>query len=258
MSFSHETPLPFAVTGALRFNDQAQFDAPRYCQALAAVLSLYGGAVYGDTIVESVEDVSPCVVRAGGHVVTAGAVVMATHTPLNRVLALQDQLSPYISYTMAFALGNHAFPEGLFWDTEDPYHYIRRVRDKDRQLLLVGGEDHGTGKNPETEKSFEALEAYARKNFDVQSIEYQGSGEVFASRDGLPYIGDLPGMIHVQIATGFSGTGLTFGTVAGLLMADIILGRPNAWREFYRPSRMLPVTTPMSACDPWSQPVGNV
>jgi glycine/D-amino acid oxidase-like deaminating enzyme/nitrite reductase/ring-hydroxylating ferredoxin subunit len=243
-SFSREAPLPLAVTGALRFNDQAQFDAPRYCQALAAALSQYGGALYGDTIVESVKEGPPCVVRAGGHVVTAGAVVMATHTPLNRVLALQHQLSPYISYTMAFALGGCDFPEGLFWDTEEPYHYIRRVRDKDRQLLLVGGEDHGTGKNPETEKSFEALEAYARKTFDVQSIEYHGSGEVFASRDGLPYIGYLPGMTNVQIATGFSGTGLTFGTVAGMLMADIILGRPNDWRELYRPSRVTPIAIP--------------
>jgi glycine/D-amino acid oxidase-like deaminating enzyme/nitrite reductase/ring-hydroxylating ferredoxin subunit len=243
-SFSREAPIPIAVTGALRFENQAQFDAPRYCQALAAALPLYGGAVYGDTIVESVKERPPCVVRAGGHVVTAGAVVIATHTPLNRVLPLQEHLSPYISYTMAFALGDGAFPEGLFWDTEEPYHYIRRVRDKDRELLLVGGEDHGTGKNPETEKNFEALEAYARRNFNVQSIEYHGSGEVFASRDGLPYIGDLPGMTSVQIATGFSGTGLTFGAVAGMLMADIILGRPNAWRELYRPARVIPIAVP--------------
>jgi nitrite reductase/ring-hydroxylating ferredoxin subunit len=157
---------------------------------------------------------------------------------------LQDYLAPYISYTMAFGLGDRAFPEGLFWDTEEPYHYIRRVRDKDRQLLLVGGEDHGTGKNSETEKSFAALEAYARQSFDVQSIEYHGSGEVFASRDGLPYIGYLPGMTNVQIATGFSGTGLTFGTIAGRLMADIILGRPNTWRELYRPSRVVPIALP--------------
>lgn len=237
-SFSREAPLPLAVTGALKFENQAQFDAPRYCQALAAALP---DAVYGDTLVEAVDDGTPCVVRAGGQVVTARSVIMAAHVPLNRVPALQNQLSPYTSYTIAFGFGGGAFPEGLFWDTQEPYHYIRRVRDKDRQLLLVGGEDHPTGEQRETTKSFAALEAYARKNFDVQSVEYHGSGQVFASADGLPYIGLLPGMTNVQVATGFSGTGLTFGTVAGMLMSDFILGRTNAWADLYRPSRVKPV-----------------
>jgi glycine/D-amino acid oxidase-like deaminating enzyme/nitrite reductase/ring-hydroxylating ferredoxin subunit len=243
-SFSREAPLPVAVTGALQFESQARFDAPRYCRALAAALPHYDGAVYGETLVESIEDGTPCVIRAGGQLVTAKAVIMATHAPLNRVLALQNQLSPYISYTMAFGLGGRAFPEGLFWDTEEPYHYIRRVRDKERQLLLVGGEDHRTGQEPETDNRFDALETYARKNFDVQSVEYRGSGEVFASADGLPYIGYLPGITHVQVGTGFSGTGLTFGTVAGMLMADLVLGRPNAWEELYRPSRVKAVVMP--------------
>jgi len=239
-SFSREAPVPLAVTGALKLENQAQFDAPRYCQALAAALP---GAVYGDTLVESVKDGTPCLVRAAGQVVTARAVIMAAHVPINRVAALQNQLSPYTSYTIAFGLGGRAFPEGLFWDTEEPYHYIRRVRDKDRQLLLVGGEDHPTGKQRETTKNFAALEAYARKNFDVQSVEYHGSGQVVASADGLPYIGRVPRMTNVQVATGFSGTGLTFGTVAGMLMADFIMGRTNAWGELYRPSRVKPVAT---------------
>jgi glycine/D-amino acid oxidase-like deaminating enzyme/nitrite reductase/ring-hydroxylating ferredoxin subunit len=240
-SFSHETALPLATTGCLRFENQAQFDAPRYCQALAAALP---DAVYGDTLVESVDAGTPCVVRAGGQVVTASAVIMASHVPINRVPALQGQLSPYTSYTMAFALGGSRFPEGLYWDTEEPYHYIRLVRDKDRQLLLIGGEDHRTGQEPDTNGRFDALEAYARKNFDLQSVEYHGSGQVFASADGLPYIGCLPGMTNVQVATGLAGTGLTFGTVAGILMADITLERANPWKELYRPSRVKSVSTP--------------
>jgi len=250
-SFSRDAPLPLATTGSLRFENQAQFDAPRYCQALAAALP---DAVYGDTLVESVDAGTPCVVRAGGQAVTAGAVIMAAHVPINRVPALQDRLSPSTSYTIAFGLGGTRFPEGLFWDTEEPYHYIRLVWDKDRQLLLVGGEDHPTGQEPNTKKRFDALEAYARKNFDLQSAEYHGSGQVFASADGLPYIGCLPGMTNVQVATGLSGTGLTFGTVAGILMADNILQRPNAWKELYRPSRVNSAAAPEG---PKKSPLGR-
>ena len=234
---SYSSVAPLAATGVLRFEHQAQFDAPRYCQALAAALPQYGAAVYGDTLVESVVDGDPCVIHAAGQVVTAHAVIMATHLPLNRVLTLQDQLKPYTTYTLAFQLGDLNFPEGLFWDTEEPYHYIRRVTDKDRQLLLVGGADHPTGQSRDTDKSFEMLETYARKTLPVLSVEYRGSGQIFVAADGLPYIGELPGMTNVQVATGFAGTGLTFGTVAGMLMADIVLDRPNAWRMLYRPSR---------------------
>jgi nitrite reductase/ring-hydroxylating ferredoxin subunit len=163
---------------------------------------------------------------------------MATHIPFNRVLSLQNQLKPYTSYTVALQLDDLTFPQGLFWDTEEPYHYVRRVTDSDRQLLLVGGMDHPTGEVRNTDKNFDMLEAYARKNFAVRSVEYRGSGQVFVAADGLPYIGQMPGMTNVQMATGFSGTGLTFGTIAGMLMADAILERPNAWRELYRPSRM--------------------
>ena len=143
-SFMREAPLPLAVTGALRFENQARFDAPRYCQALAAALPQYDGAVYGDTLVDSVDDGTPCVLRAAGHVVTAKAAIMATHSPLNRVRSLQNQLTAYMTYTSAFELGTRSFPEGLFWDTEEPYHYIRRVQDNDRQLLLVEGPSGGT------------------------------------------------------------------------------------------------------------------
>ena len=242
-SYSSVAPLPMVVKGVLRFENQAQFDAPRYCQALAAALPQYGAAVYGDTLVESVEDGDPCVIRAAGQVVKARAVIMATHIPFNRVLSLQNQLKAYTSYTLAFQLDDQSFPDGLFWDTEEPYHYIRRVTDNNRQLLLVGGMDHSTGKVRNTDKNFDTLETYARKNFAVRSVEYRGSGQVFVAADGLPYIGHLPGMTNVQVATGFSGTGLTFGTVAGMLMADIILDRPNAYRELYRPSRMKPAAS---------------
>lgn len=244
-SFSRESPLPSprsSVQGSLRFDDQARFDAPLYCRALAAAVQQHGSFVFGDTLVDSVDEPAevgdPCVVHAAGYVVRAGAVIMATHTPLNRVLTLQTQLSPNTTYTMAFSLGAAPFPQGLFWDTEQPYHYVRSLRDKDRRMLLVGGEDHPTGHEADTTKRFEALEAYARLHFDVGTVEYHGSGQVFSSPDGLPYIGQLPGMTRVHVATGYSGTGLTFGTIAGLMLSDRVLGRSNGWEELYSPARV--------------------
>ena len=53
--------------------------------------------------------------------------------------------------------------------------------------------------------------------------------------DGLPYIGQSAE--HQYAATGYAGNGLTFGTLAGIMISDAILGRSNPWAELFDPSR---------------------
>jgi glycine/D-amino acid oxidase-like deaminating enzyme len=240
-SFESETPLPLPVKGALRFADQAQFDAPRYCQGVALALA---GIVYGDTRVESLTDGEPCELRAAGHTVTAQTLVLATHVPLLRASALLEKLTGHVSYTMAFELHAGGFPDGLFWDTETPYHYIRRVRDQGRDLLLIGGADQPTHGATASEARFQQLETFARSHFQLGAVAYRGSGEYFDTVDQLPYIGRLPGASHMLLGTGYSGTGLTFGTAAGMLLADLVLGHANDWEDLYRPSR--PARVPLA------------
>jgi len=240
-TFESTIPLPLPVEGALRFADQAQFDAPRYCQALALELD---GAVYGDTPVESVTDGEPCTLRAAGHLVTAKTLVMATHEPQWGPPTLLQKLTGHLSYTLAFGLRAGTFPDGLFWDMDDPYHYIRPVRDKDRDLLLIGGADQPTHGATASNVRFRKLEEYARRHFELGEVVYRGSGEYFDAVDNLPYIGWLPGAPHMLVGTGYAGTGLTFGTVAGLLLADLVLGHANDWEHLYRPTR--PAISPVA------------
>jgi nitrite reductase/ring-hydroxylating ferredoxin subunit len=62
--------------------------------------------------------------------------------------------------------------------------------------------------------------------------------------DGLAFIGRAPtSAANLYIATGDSGQGMTHGTIAGLLLTDLILGRPNEWADLYCPSRLRPVAT---------------
>jgi glycine/D-amino acid oxidase-like deaminating enzyme len=233
-AYQSNAPLPLSVEGALRFSDQARFDAPRYCQGLARSLP---GVVYGDTVVESVTDGEPCTLRAAGYTVTAKTVVQATHVPKWLAPALLEKIIGCVSYTMAFELRTHGIGDGLFWDCEDPYHYIRRVRDQDRELLLIGGADQRLPGSKGTVEGFRVLESYAREHFAPGEVVYRGSGEYFTAADGLPYIGRLPETRHMLVGTGYGGTGLTLGTFAGLLLADQVLGNANEWEELYSPSR---------------------
>ena len=73
----------------------------------------------------------------------------------------------------------------------------------------------------------------------VEGIEYRWSGEVMEPVDGLAFIGRNPmDSDNVFVATGDSGNGMTHGTIAGMLLTDMILGRKNAWEKIYDPSRI--------------------
>lgn len=234
-SLVREVPLPFPVAAAVRYEDQARFHPLSYLASLARTVHANGGRIYEKTRVVSVESGEPCRVKTERGMVTADSVLFATHTPAGFSL-LHAELEPMRSYAVAALLRNGKPPDGLFFDTEDPYHYTRRYGD----LLIVGGKDHKTGEG-DPEESYRALEEYVRQRWDVESIDYRWSAQFYDPPDGLPMIGRAVTSGHVWLATGYSGVGLVFGTLGGMLLADFALGRENPWAEVYKPSRIKPL-----------------
>ena len=237
VTLTHAIPLPFEVAGALRFDHQAQLHPRRYLLPLALAIPGHGSHVFERTRVVEVEDGEPCRVVTGQGTVTARHVILATHAPFNNVL-LQTKVASYRSYVLALRLkAGEEPPVGLFWDTEDPYHYIRGQDSEGGPLLIVGGEDHKTGKDEDTTERFEVLLAFAAARFKVASVQYRWSAQVIEPVDGLPFIGRESGSDHVYVATGYSGTGMTFGTLAAMINTDLILDRKNPYQDLYDPSR---------------------
>jgi nitrite reductase/ring-hydroxylating ferredoxin subunit len=123
----------------------------------------------------------------------------------------------------------------------DPtYHYVRLSGfDEPDEILIVGGEDHKTGQAEDTEERFARLLAWARPRFPLAGEPASAwSGQVLEPIDGLAFIGLNPGDRHTYIVTGDSGNGMTHGTVAGLLITDLIQGRENPWATLYDPGRL--------------------
>ncbi|HKI02546.1 MAG TPA: FAD-binding oxidoreductase, partial [Thermoanaerobaculia bacterium] len=228
-------PLPFPVAAAVRYEDQARFHPLSYLAALARTVHANGGRIYEETRVVSVDSGEPCRVETEHGTVTADAVLFATHTPAGFSL-LHAELEPLRSYVLAARLRGAAPPDGLFFDTADPYNYTRRQGG----LLIVGGKDHKTGEG-DPEESYRGLEEYVRQRWDVESIDYRWSAQFYDPPDGLPMIGRALTSGHVFVATGYSGTGMVFGTLGGMLLSDFALGRENPWAEVYRPSRIKPL-----------------
>jgi Rieske Fe-S protein len=125
--------------------------------------------------------------------------------------------------------------DALFWDTADPYHYLRIARDGDRDVVILGGEDHKTGQHTNTDACYERLERGLVSLVPGITPSHHWSGQVIETPDGLPYIGRMAD--HQYAATGFSGNGMTFGTVAAMIIADAILDRRNPWAPLFDPGR---------------------
>ncbi|RKH62871.1 FAD-dependent oxidoreductase [Corallococcus llansteffanensis] len=237
-SFTKDVPLPFPVKGALRVEDQALFHPREYLLGLADRIPGDGCHVFENTKVVDLFDGTPCRVVTEHGTVTAQTVVEATTTPLNRV-AMHTKLYPYRTYAVAGPLTGPLEP-GQYYDSRDPYHYIRTQQVDGVPYAIVGGEDHKVGAEEDTASCFAALEDYTRKHLPVKDITHRWSGQVIEPADGLPYIGRNVGSRHVYVATGFSGTGMTFGTLAGMLLSDLILGNENPYAALYDAGRVKP------------------
>ena len=230
---------------ALRFPNQAQFHPLKYLAGLAKAIEKAGGRIYTQTHATEIEGGKQARIdTSSGGVVTAGAVVVATNTPVNDLIAIHTKQAPYQTYVIGARVPLGSVTRGLYWDTPDPYHYIRiETAGKGPEaydLLIVGGEDHKTGQEDDANKRFAALERWTRHRFPmVEGIEYRWSGEVMEPVDGLAFIGRNPmDKKNVFIATGDSGNGMTHGTIAGILLSDLIMGRKNPWESLYDPSRI--------------------
>jgi glycine/D-amino acid oxidase-like deaminating enzyme/nitrite reductase/ring-hydroxylating ferredoxin subunit len=237
-SLVDELPLPFAVAGAVRFEDQAEFHVQRYLLGLTDRLDGAGCRIFEHSHGVQLDSDEDCVVKTpGGHVV-AGHVVVATHYPfLDRALACA-RVHPQRSYAILCAIDG-APPEGMFISGDSPTRSLRAVPLHGEELLLVGGEGHRPGTGGDTLQRYRRLEAFAREHWDVRAVCYRWSAQDNTTLDGLPYVGRLtPLEDRVLMATGFAKWGMTGGTAAALLLADLVRGRESPYAALFDPARM--------------------
>lgn len=243
-----KAPPEFWNTGpALRFPRQAQFHPLKYLNGLTRAILRDGGQIYTHVHADKIVDGEPCrITTSEGHVISADHIVVATNTPVNDWVILHTKQAAYRTYVIGARVPRGSVPRALYWDTADPYHYIRLHEVDSRvdsaqleDILIVGGEDHKTGQEDDLESRFKNLEDWTRERFPmVKSVDFRWSGQVMEPIDYLAFIGKNPGTDeHIYIATGDSGNGMTHGTIAGILLTDLILGRKNPWTDLYDPSR---------------------
>lgn len=236
--FSERVPL-FGRAGVV-FPGQAVFHPLRYLAGLLQKLPDEGGHVFEETAALEIEK-EPRSIRTKGGRINFNHLVLATHNPLMgnagllRATLFQTKLSLYTSYALGARVRDRDLEPGCFWDTADPYGYLRIERRPDDPYLIYGGEDHKTGQVTDTVAVYDQLEKKLRAILPEADIDARWSGQVIETADGLPYIGEIAD--RQFIATGFSGNGMTFGTLSAMMAVDAIAGRDNPWKKLFSPHR---------------------
>jgi len=238
-------PIDFETGPCLRFPNQAQFHPLKYLTGLANAFTDLGGRIFTNTRVENVHGGSqPRTKTLKGHTVRSQAIVLGTNIPIDDNLTIHARQACYRTYVIGARIPWGAIPRALYWDTVDPYHYVRlksaRAPDNPAgfDTLIVGGEDHKQGESDDGEGRFERLEKWTRARFPIEEVTSRWSGMVCESADGLAFLGRDNVEENVYIATGDSGQGMTHGAIAGMLITDQICNRQNGWTALYNPSRV--------------------
>ena len=250
-SFRDNLPLPFKTYGSIRFDNQAQFHPRKYLCALAKEIEGDGRHIFEKTRALKVEGDGPITITTDRGVIKAKKVIQATHFPINDKPGLFFQrLYQSRSYVLGVRI-RETFPEGMFINAEEPVRSMRSQPTGGGDLVLISGEGHRTGEGNHEIDHYRNLEKWVRSVYSVNSVDYRWSAQDVISIDRIPYIGRLTsGNENSYLATGFRKWGMTTGTVAAMILKDMILGKSNPWEEVYDPSRFKPVE---SAKDLFSQ-----
>ncbi|GAB3169613.1 FAD-dependent oxidoreductase [Telluribacter humicola] len=244
------------IKKAARMDGQARFHPLKYVLGMAENIAAQGAQLYEyTTVYDYKEEEDHCIVKTTNGSVKASYVVVATHLPIG-IHTVHTVAGPYRSYAVAVKLRGE-YPDAYFWHNDGIHKTITThgSESKDLDILMVVGNHHKTGQASEQEYQhyFKELEDYARKTFDVASVEYRWSAQHYRSGDGVPYIGQtnigaagLPtiGSKRTYMATSYDADGLTYGTVAGIHISEQILGKENPeWVEAFNPKRIASLAT---------------
>lgn len=240
-TFHRDSDILPQVEACLEVPAQAQLDPKTYMAGLAKAAAAAGCVIHEKTRAKEMkEEKQGMVISTTRGRVHAQYVINATHSPKGEKL-ITTLLGSYREYVVA-AKVKEPFPRGIYWSQQKDHHYsLRTATDGSGETYLMClGEPHKVGQDSDNDERLKRIETYMRSRFNVGEVQYFWGAQHYKSADKIPYIGTF-GNERVFLATGYSTDGLVYGTVAGLLICDLIQRTDNPWSEVYKPGRVNPM-----------------
>ncbi|MFI5622411.1 FAD-dependent oxidoreductase [Nocardioides sp. NPDC051685] len=233
------TDLPFDVEAAVVFDDQIHFHPGRYLAGLATAFTAAGGPIFEGTRVTTIDERRHRTVEltTPNGTVVARQVVVATLLPPGLLGGYFARTRPSRSYGLAVRL-HGAAPSSMAISIDAPTRSTRPWLGPGQNGLIVAGNGHETGAESDTEALYADLESWTRSTFDVEAIDYRWSSQDYLTPDRVPYVGHSPRSEQVLVATGFQKWGLSSGTAAAMMLADLLAGDDNLWLPTFDAGRI--------------------
>ncbi len=223
-SFTEKTPLPFKIAGAVKTENQAQFHPILFASEIAKNLEIYENS----RVIEMKGNVA--VTEIGS--VKAENIIVATHFPfINKHGLYSLKLYQHRSYVIALENGQEV--NGMYLDEKEGGLSFRNYRN----LLLIGGGDHRTGKKG---GNYTEIRQKSKVFYPDSREKFHWAAQDCMSLDSMPYIGSYSKSTHnLYVSTGFNKWGMTGAMAGAMLLSDLLSGKANPYAEVFSPSRSM-------------------
>jgi glycine/D-amino acid oxidase-like deaminating enzyme len=242
-TFETKTSLPFKIKGAVRFADQAQFNAKQYCVSLASKINGSGSFVFENTRALGIRDGAPAKVRTKNGTISAKNIIVATNVPSPPLVARFGYCVleyPQTSYIVAASTKIKL--DGMYISTDKNEYSILPVKSGKDNYILIGGESHIRDMKFNKKTRSQRLSDYAEERFSANSIDYRWSAWDYLAYDNVPLVGKIyPWSKHLYVISAFRKWGLTNSMVSAIILRDLITGEKNNWADIYNPMRTSPM-----------------
>lgn len=242
-SFATEIDLPLKIVGAIKFENQAQFNPVKYVNGLINVIVNKKGKIFENSKVIDIEEKNKeYIVSTENGKVIAKNVVVATRYPIINFPGYYFlKMYQSTSYAMIFDTNTDLVAEGFYINSEQPTISLRTVKSGNKNLLFIVGYDYKTGSeiigNP-----FEYLESKVTRMYPSAKKIASWTAEDCISLDKIPYIGNFSKIMNnIYVATGFNKWGISTSNIAADIITDKIMGRKNEYEDIFKSSRLNPI-----------------
>ncbi|WP_339715708.1 FAD-dependent oxidoreductase [uncultured Kriegella sp.] len=234
----------FGVTnswGGILSEQGGSIDAFRLAHDLLAYNSKKGLKVYDKTNIKKTNHTKKGVTLTTDTGYTAKAKTVIYCTGFESVTLIKDKfvdlLSTYAMVGERSGDNQKRLNSTLFWNTTDPYMYMRTTDDN---RLLIGGEDEefvdAEKRDGLISEKVKKLEKYLKKILpDYEFVpDFAWAGTFGETKDGLPYIGKHPEFDNTYFVLGFGGNGITFSVIGMELISQLLRGHSHPLSAYYR------------------------
>ncbi len=222
--FEKHINLPVDTVGAVRIDNQAQFDPLKFVSHICRDLNIYEHT--------KALEFSPDGVLTNRGKIRAKKIIMATHFPIiNKHGLYFVKMYQHRSYVLALSGAEKV--GGMYVDADKSGLSFRSYG----EYLLLGGGSHRTGKQG---GGYNELEDFAKKHYPNAKITNRWATQDCMTLDGVPYIGQYSlGADNLYVATGFNKWGMTNSMLSAMMLTDMVLERENKYTEVFSPSRSM-------------------